>query len=169
MGPAIRNRKQITSSASNHPVLLNDRPPYVKILHIVRDAAARLPDGCGTRSDVTVLVRDSQFIAANVSDTSLTNVVSSSLDRLQAETDPCVMYNSHHKVWVYLHTKRQGVSDPKWDLDFAEIAYMKTSLERAVETFILNKDAMPEKCYTGDTLDTDPSPEQPNCGVTIEH
>jgi hypothetical protein len=46
---------------------------------------------------------------------------------------------------------------------------MKTSLERAVETFILNKDLPPEKCYTGDTLDTDPSHEQPNCGVRIEH
>lgn len=85
----------------------------------------------------------------------LTNVVSSSLDRLQAETDPCVMFNQSHKVWVYVHNKRQGVTDARWELDQAEMAYMKTSLERAVETFILNK----EPCLTGETLDTNCSPD----------
>ena len=49
--------------------------------------------------------------------------------------------------------------------------YMKASLERAVETFILNKEPTPEKNWqnTGSTFDTTPSPEQANNGVKIEH
>jgi len=65
-----------------HPALVANRPPYIKILNLVRDAAARLPNGCGTRADVTLLVRDSQFITKDISDEALENTVSSSLDRL---------------------------------------------------------------------------------------
>ncbi len=47
--------------------------------------------------------------------------MSGSLDRLQSEQDPCVMFHTSHKVWIYLHAKRQGVADPKWELDHDEI------------------------------------------------
>ena len=36
-------------------MLVSDRPPYVTILCIVRDAVARLPNGEGTRADVIIV------------------------------------------------------------------------------------------------------------------
>jgi len=47
------------SAATHHPLLKTDRPPFVSILTIVRDAVARLPDGVGTRLDVTELCKES--------------------------------------------------------------------------------------------------------------
>ena len=44
-----------------------------------------MPDNCGTRADVTLLVRDSQYTAQGISDEALEATVSGSLDRLQAE------------------------------------------------------------------------------------
>ena len=47
-------------SAPIHHVLLKTvRPPFVSILSVVRDAVARLPDGVGTRTDVTELCKES--------------------------------------------------------------------------------------------------------------
>lgn len=42
-----------------HYFLKTERPACVNILGLVRDAAARLPDGVGTRTDVAELVKDS--------------------------------------------------------------------------------------------------------------
>ena len=39
----------MASKPRDHPLLKSDRPPYITILSLVRDAAARLPDGVGTR------------------------------------------------------------------------------------------------------------------------
>ena len=36
-------------------MLVSDRPPYVTILCIVREAVARLPNGEGTRADVIIV------------------------------------------------------------------------------------------------------------------
>ena len=38
-------------------MLVSERPPYVTILCIVRDAVARLPNGEGTRADVIIVFR----------------------------------------------------------------------------------------------------------------
>jgi hypothetical protein len=72
-------------------------------MQIVKDAVARLPDGLGTKSDVALMVKDSCFYASGVSDESLVCTVKSCLDRLSAEPDPCVLYDSRDQVWVYLH------------------------------------------------------------------
>ena len=72
----------------------------------VRDAAARLPNGEGTRSDICELLRDSQFISPTVSDNQLNTVVSGALDRLHYEKDPCVKYDVNRKLWIYLHRNR---------------------------------------------------------------
>lgn len=68
---------------------------------LVRDAAARLPNGRGTRAEVTELVKDSQYIRPGISHEQLMGMVSGSLDRLQAEHDPCVKYEGGG--WVYQH------------------------------------------------------------------
>jgi len=41
----------------------------------VRDAAARLPNGEGTRSDICELLKDSQFLAPGVSDAQVINTI----------------------------------------------------------------------------------------------
>ena len=44
-----------TCKAREHTILVNERPAYVTILCLVRDAVARLPEGEGTRVDVSVV------------------------------------------------------------------------------------------------------------------
>jgi nuclear factor related to kappa-B-binding protein len=113
VGPMVRTRKQLQSVPRHYPLLKNDRPPQITFHSVTRDAAARLPDFVGTRSDVAILVRDSQYVVDNISETMLISAVSGSLDRLSAEKDPPVRYDNTYKVWVYLHGHRQINSD-KW-------------------------------------------------------
>ncbi|GMH26413.1 hypothetical protein Nepgr_028256 [Nepenthes gracilis] len=95
------------SRARDHFLLKPDRPGSVTLLCLVRDAAARLPGCVGTRGDVCVLVRDSQYIKDGVSDIQMNQVVSGALDRLHYELDPCVQFDKDRKLWVYLHGERE--------------------------------------------------------------
>ena len=78
----------------------------MNLLCLIRDAAARLPGGIGTRADVSLLLKDSQFVV-DVLDSQRSQVVSSALDRLHSESDPCVKYDSDQKLWIYLHRRRK--------------------------------------------------------------
>ncbi|GMI84726.1 NUCLEAR FACTOR KAPPA-B-BINDING-LIKE PROTEIN 1 [Hibiscus trionum] len=101
-----------------HFMLRADRPPNITVLSLVRDAAARLPDRMGTRADVCVLVRDSQYIMEEISDEQLNQVVSGALDRLHYEHDPCVRFNAEKKLWFYLHGDREE-DDFEYDATFS--------------------------------------------------
>lgn len=108
--------KKITSSnikPRDHQCLKPDRPGYLTLLSLTRDAAARLPDGVGTRADICQLVRDSQFIVETASDTQISNLISGALDRLHYEKDPCVKYDTERKLWMYLH-KGRGLDYYTW-------------------------------------------------------
>ncbi|XP_046853373.1 nuclear factor related to kappa-B-binding protein-like isoform X2 [Xenia sp. Carnegie-2017] len=94
------------NKAREHSLLVSKRPPYVTILTLVRDAAARLPNGEGTRAEVCLLLKDSQYISPNATDGQIHTVVSGALDRLHYEKDPCVKYDNARKVWIYLHKTR---------------------------------------------------------------
>lgn len=87
-----------------------DRPNFVTILALVRDATARLPNGEGTRADICQLLKDSQYIREQTDSDDkegyLHSVVSGALDRLHYETDPCVRYYPRRKEWLYLHRAR---------------------------------------------------------------
>lgn len=107
VAPLRRGGGKPTSKARDHFMLKQDRPPHVTILCLVRDAAARLPGSIGTRADVCILLRDSQYIVEDVTDTQVNQVVSGALDRLHYERDPCVQYDSERKLWVYLHRDRE--------------------------------------------------------------
>ncbi|XP_034938876.1 uncharacterized protein [Chelonus insularis] len=96
-----------------HSLLVADRPNFVTILALVRDATARLPNGEGTRADICMLLKDSQYIkehspgeGGNEKDNYLNSVVSGALDRLHYEADPCVRYYPRRKEWLYLHRAR---------------------------------------------------------------
>ncbi|KAI1301600.1 Nuclear factor related to kappa-B-binding protein [Halotydeus destructor] len=94
------------NKAREHSLLVSDRPPFVTLLSLVRDAAARLPNGEGTRADICELLKDSQYLLPTVSDQQVNGIVSGALDRLHYEKDPCVKYDVNRKVWIYLHRNR---------------------------------------------------------------
>jgi len=108
VGPVkgVFNKDTGTSKAREHALLISNRPAYVTILSLVRDAVARLPNGEGTRAEVCQLLKDSQFINPEATDSQIHAVVSGALDRLHAEKDPCVKYDITRKLWVYLHRVR---------------------------------------------------------------
>ncbi|XP_059480757.1 nuclear factor related to kappa-B-binding protein isoform X2 [Neocloeon triangulifer] len=94
------------SKPRGHTLLVPDRPNCVTILSLVRDAVARLPNGEGARSDICMLLRDSQFMSPGSEENYLQSVVGGALDRLHYEADTCVKYDSKRKTWVYLHRHR---------------------------------------------------------------
>lgn len=59
---AAGGTKGAPGRAREHPLLKSDRPPWVNISEIVRDAVARLPNGEGTRPEIAMLVQDSSFL-----------------------------------------------------------------------------------------------------------
>jgi hypothetical protein len=92
-----------TGRPREHYLLRPSRPPHVTVVSLVRDAVARLPNFMGTRQDVCVLLRDSQYVIPDATDHQLNQVVSGGLERLQYEKDSCVKYDGSQKQWVYLH------------------------------------------------------------------
>lgn len=97
----------------DHFLLKTERPPYITILCLVRDAASRLPNGFGTRADICELLKESQYINEHVPDDKLSNIVSGALDRLHYEDDACVKYDPEKKLWIYLH-KGRTENYPAW-------------------------------------------------------
>lgn len=87
-------------------MLSADRPNFVTILSLVRDATARLPNGEGTRADICELLKSSQYISKDAPDNVLQSVVSGALDRMHTQFDPCVKYDQKRKIWIYLHRNR---------------------------------------------------------------
>ncbi|KAL9673122.1 hypothetical protein QQ045_029375 [Rhodiola kirilowii] len=106
VAPLRRGGGKPSAKARDHFMLKSDRPPHVTILCLVRDAAARLPGSIGTRADVCTLIRDSQYVSEDVTDTQVTHILSGALDRLHYEQDPCVRFEQERKLWVYLHRDR---------------------------------------------------------------
>ncbi|KAI2651339.1 Nuclear factor related to kappa-B-binding protein [Labeo rohita] len=109
VGPVkgVFDKETSLNKAREHSLLLrSDRPAYVTILSLVRDAAARLPNGEGTRAEICELLKDSQFLAPDVTSAQVNTVVSGALDRLHYEKDPCVKYDIGRKLWIYLHRDR---------------------------------------------------------------
>ncbi|XP_064424745.1 nuclear factor related to kappa-B-binding protein isoform X3 [Latimeria chalumnae] len=108
VGPVkgVFDKETSLNKAREHSLLRSDRPAYVTILSLVRDAAARLPNGEGTRAEICELLKDSQFLAPEVTSAQINTVVSGALDRLHYEKDPCVKYDIGRKLWIYLHRDR---------------------------------------------------------------
>ncbi|KAL5970652.1 Nuclear factor related to kappa-B-binding protein [Taenia solium] len=109
VGPVLRtvggeggSRMRTALSAREHPLLRPNRPPWVSLSEIVRDAVARLPNGEGTRPEIAMLVQDSGFLVASFSPKQLNQCISSALDRLQSEgANSPVMYDPVQRLWIY--------------------------------------------------------------------
>lgn len=112
-----------STKAREHTLLKTDRPPCVTLLSLVRDAAAKLPRGFGTRNDICELLKESQYIKPDMPDENLSAVVSGALDRLHYESDPCVKFDSHKKLWIYLHIGKK-------DHDFGDGNPEKTASQK---------------------------------------
>ena len=113
VAPLFSSQKTMIVKARDHELLKAERPPYITLLALVRDAAARLENGVGTRLDICDLLKDSQYINENISESKINNIVSGALDRLHYQKDPCVKYDSHNKLWIYLHRNR-NLDYPGW-------------------------------------------------------
>ncbi|XP_049402641.1 uncharacterized protein LOC125866334 [Solanum stenotomum] len=107
VAPLKRRGGKLFKRICHYDILKRNRPPFFTLHCLVRDAAARLPGGVGTRDDVCVLARDSQFIVEDISDSQLRKAVKGGLDRLHYEDDPCVKYERGRHRWTYLHGDRK--------------------------------------------------------------
>ncbi|KAF2900365.1 hypothetical protein ILUMI_05821 [Ignelater luminosus] len=135
VGPVkgIYNNQNLGSTkARGHSVLNADRPNFVTILTLVRDATARLPNGEGTRADICELLKSSQYLSINVPDNVLQSVVSGALDRMHTQFDPCVKYEPKRKVWIYLHRNRS-------EEDFERIHQQYQGISRNLKKSTKNK------------------------------
>ncbi|KAL0309788.1 UNVERIFIED_CONTAM: Nuclear factor related to kappa-B-binding protein [Sesamum radiatum] len=95
------------AKSRGHYIFKANRPPQFSLLSLVRDAAARLPGGMGTRADICDLIRDSQYVIENIPEKTVKQIVSGALDRLHCEVDPSVAYIGKWGLWVYLHQDRE--------------------------------------------------------------
>ncbi|KAH0779488.1 hypothetical protein KY290_005915 [Solanum tuberosum] len=104
---ALRRGGKLFKRICHYDILKRNRPPFITLHCLVRDAAAGLPGGVGSRDDVCVLARDSQFIVEDISNSRLSKTVKGGLDRLHYEDDPCVKYEMGRHRWTYLHGDRK--------------------------------------------------------------
>lgn len=110
VAPVCKKLVESSIRPREHFLLVSDRPLSVTILSLVRDAAAKLPKGFGTRTDICELLKESQFINPDVEEDKMSSVVSGALDRLHYENDPCVKFDTNKKLWIYLHIGRQEIT-----------------------------------------------------------
>ena len=64
----VCKKSAVNSKAREHYLLKTERPSYITILCLVRDAAAKLPNGVGSRADICELLKESQYINENIAD-----------------------------------------------------------------------------------------------------
>ncbi|XP_015078452.1 nuclear factor related to kappa-B-binding protein-like [Solanum pennellii] len=107
VAPLKKRGGKLFKRICHYDILKRNKPPFFTLHCLVRDAAARLPGGVGTRDDVCVLARDSQFIVEDISDSQLRKAVKRGLDRLRYEEDPWVKYEKERHQWTYLHGDRK--------------------------------------------------------------
>lgn len=122
------------TKARGHNMLTIDRPNFVTILTLVRDATGRLPNGEGTRADICELLRSSQYINPEAADNVLQTIVSGALDRMHTENDPCVKYDPKRKIWIYLHRNRTEEEFERMHQQFQGKSKHKKQSTRKIKT-----------------------------------
>ncbi|XP_070622028.1 nuclear factor related to kappa-B-binding protein isoform X2 [Erythrolamprus reginae] len=153
VGPVkgVFDKETYVNKPREHSLLRSDRPAYVTILSLVRDAAARLPNGEGTRAEICELLKDSQFLAPDVTSAQVNTVVSGALDRLHYEKDPCVKYDTGRKLWIYLHRNRSEDEFERIHQAHAAAAKAKKALQQKPKTPAKTKSSTKESSSKGVT------------------
>ncbi|XP_047508129.1 nuclear factor related to kappa-B-binding protein-like isoform X3 [Pieris napi] len=104
VGPASGVRASAGGACTS--LVTPQRPRAAGFLALLRDALARLPNGEGTRRDLLMLLKMSQWIIP-CTDQALSSAISMALDRLVAiKRDPIVKYDQRTAIWTYLHRNR---------------------------------------------------------------
>lgn len=150
VGPlrGVYSQSPAATKARDHNTLIADRPNFVTILALVRDAAARLPNGEGTRWDICELLKSSQYIAPGTSDNVIQSIVSGALDRMHTEHDPCIKYDTKQKLWIYVHRNRSEGEFERLHLQQQEInrqkkpVFRKTKLESPQQLITISSASM---------------------------
>ncbi|XP_007435684.1 nuclear factor related to kappa-B-binding protein isoform X2 [Python bivittatus] len=153
VGPVkgVFDKETSLNKPREHSLLRSDRPAYVTILSLVRDAAARLPNGEGTRAEICELLKDSQFLAPDVTSAQVNTVVSGALDRLHYEKDPCVKYDIGRKLWIYLHRDRSEEEFERIHQAQAAAAKAKKALQQKPKPPAKTKSSIKESSAKGVT------------------
>ncbi|KAG4066801.1 hypothetical protein HA402_012868 [Bradysia odoriphaga] len=149
------------TKARGHNMLTIDRPNFVTILTLVRDATARLPNGEGTRADICELLRSSQYINPEAADNVLQTIVSGALDRMHTENDPCVKYDPKRKIWIYLHRNRTEEEFERMHQQFQGKSKHKKQSTRKIKT------KTGKACVIGKPTDVVPNIQQKSVLVPI--
>ena len=97
--------RKSSSKAREHFLLENDRPAGVTLLSLVRDAAARLPGGEGSRTDVCELLKESAHVISSVNDAQITSAASRASTG-SGRSWPARAGDAERKLWIYLHGSR---------------------------------------------------------------
>lgn len=150
VGPirGIYSQSPAATKARDHNTLIADRPNFVTILALVRDAAARLPNGEGTRWDICELLKSSQYIAQGTTDVVIQSIVSGALDRMHTEFDPCIKYDTKRKLWIYVHRNRTESEFERLHLQQQEInrqkkpVFRKTKLDSPQQMITISSSSM---------------------------
>ena len=100
-----------TAKLRKHILLVDSRPSSVNLLSLVRDAAAKLPNSVGTRTEICTIVQESQYFNCEIDADRMYTIVSGALDRLHYENNPCVKFDSKTKMWTYLHNSKPVVRE----------------------------------------------------------
>lgn len=151
------------TKARGHNMLTADRPNFVTILTLVRDATARLPNGEGTRADICELLKSSQYICPSAAETVLQTIVSGALDRMHTEHDPCVRYDTKRKIWIYLHRGRTEEEFERMHQQFQGVSKHKKQNSRKIKTKLTSsKSPTPKRIESSvDSLNEIASPGTP--------
>ncbi|CAG9861733.1 unnamed protein product [Phyllotreta striolata] len=160
VGPikGIYNPAVGSSKARGHTMLSADRPNFVTILSLVRDAAARLPNGEGTRAEICELLKSSQYISSTAPDNVLQSVVSGALDRMHTQWDPCVKYDAKKKIWIYLHRNRSEEDFERIHQQYQGINKTKKTPAKKSTAKQPKQKQSPDKSKTGKTESPPPPP-----------
>ncbi|CAH0727045.1 unnamed protein product, partial [Brenthis ino] len=103
VGPATGARCAAAGAGAGAALLALQRPRAAAFVPLLRDALARLPNGEGSRRDIVMLLKMSQFIVP-CSETALSSAVASALERLlTVKRDPIVRFDQRTALWTYLH------------------------------------------------------------------
>lgn len=125
VAPVCKKAMDSSVRPRDHFLLLPERPSAVTILSLVRDAASKLPQGYGTRSDICDLLRESQYINPQIDEEKMSSVVSGALDRLHYENNPCVRFDIGRKLWIYLHWPKEEGEEPVQEQEPGEQAKLE--------------------------------------------
>lgn len=65
MGPILKNKPVVVKQDPNESAgfkYLKDPPKKLRLVHILRDALSRLPQGMGTLADIVEMMKTSQYL-----------------------------------------------------------------------------------------------------------